>query len=177
VASAGRAAARVEPFTFEEAGRRFRRLVLARRGRKPISKSQQRSPSEKAASAGGKLRPLLGRSYLEGQLPIENARGGKSFPAESALRCGKTDDHLTVRLARSVERQPDDVAKIVTAVAVSRLGEGVRQLPLLRFVAPLCCGVRDDVVRLALRADGCGASPLPAKDHARLLGRTKWIEK
>ena len=86
-------------------------------------------------------------------------------------------DGKTVRLARSVERQPDDVAKIVTAVAVSRLGEGVGQLPLLRFVAPLCCGVRDDVVRLALRADGCGASPLPAKDHARLLVRTKWIEK
>lgn len=81
------------------------------------------------------------------------------------------------RLVPSVERQPDYIAGTVTAVAMSRLGESVGQLPLLRFVTPLCGRMRDDVVRLAVTADGGGPPPLPTKDNARLLVRTEWIEK
>jgi hypothetical protein len=60
---------------------------------------------------------------------------------------------------------------------VSGLCKGIGQLPLLRFVAPLRGRMRDDVVRLTLRADGGGPSPLPTEDDAGLLARTEWIEK
>ena len=45
-----------------------------------------------------------------------------------------------------IERQPDNAARSVTAVAVSWLIEGARQLPFLRFITPLGYGVRDDIV-------------------------------
>ena len=54
-----------------------------------------------------------------------------------------------------VEGDPGDAARAVAAGAVSRLVEGVGQFPFLRFVAPLGCGVSDDVVGLAVRADRC----------------------
>ena len=61
-----------------------------------------------------------------------------------------------------------------------RLSEGVGQLPLLRFVAPLRGRVRNDVVRVAVGADRCrpcgwGRSPIGALD--RLLFQMKRIEK
>ena len=77
----------------------------------------------------------------------------------------------------SVERQPYYVARAVTAIAVSRLRKSIGQLPLLRFVAPLRGRMRENVIRLTLRADGGGPSPLPTKDDPRLLARTEWIEK
>jgi hypothetical protein len=45
-----------------------------------------------------------------------------------------------------VEGDPGYAARTVAAGAVSRLVEGVGQFPFLRFVAPLGCGVSDDVV-------------------------------
>ena len=65
-----------------------------------------------------------------------------------------------------VERQPDDVARTVAAVAVRRLGESVSQLPFLRFVAPLRGRMRDDVVGLAVGADGLLIEVHPHPDKA-----------
>jgi hypothetical protein len=79
-----------------------------------------------------------------------------------------------------VERQPDDLARTVAAVAVRRLGKGVGQLPFLRFVAPLGGRMRDDVVRVAVRAHGCrsrGSDRSPIDVLGRLLFRMKGIEK
>ena len=45
-----------------------------------------------------------------------------------------------------IQRQPDDLASLIAAVAMGRLGEGVRQLPLLLLIAPLDGRLRDDVV-------------------------------
>ena len=79
-----------------------------------------------------------------------------------------------------VERQPDDLARTVAAVAMSRLGEGVGKLPFLLLVAPLGGGVGDDVVGAADGADRRG----PRGGHGspvgllrRLLPGVKRIEK
>jgi len=53
-----------------------------------------------------------------------------------------------------VERQPDDLAGTVAAVAVSRLGEGVGKLPFLLLIAPLGGSVGDDVVERQLEQTG-----------------------
>jgi hypothetical protein len=45
-----------------------------------------------------------------------------------------------------IERQPDNAAGSVTAVAVRWLIDGASQLPFLRFITPLGYGVRDDIV-------------------------------
>jgi hypothetical protein len=52
-------------------------------------------------------------------------------------------------------RQPHDAARSVAVVAVSWLAEGAGQLPFLRFIAPLGNRVRNDIVGLAVGADGC----------------------
>jgi hypothetical protein len=49
-----------------------------------------------------------------------------------------------------IERQPQNAARSVTAVAVRRLAEGAGQLPFLRFITPLNHGVRNDIVGLAV---------------------------
>ena len=79
-----------------------------------------------------------------------------------------------------IQRQPDDLAGHVAGVAVRRLGEGVGELPFLRFVAPLGGRVGDDVVRVAIGTDrrrpgGSGSSPIDAV--GRLLFQVERIEK
>src|SRR4030095_6865265 len=56
-----------------------------------------------------------------------------------------------------VQRQPHQVAVVVAGIAVRRLVEGIGELPFLRLVAPLRCGVADDVVGAASDADRRGA--------------------
>jgi len=84
------------------------------------------------------------------------------------------------RRALLVERQPDDLARTATSVAVRRLSEGVGQLPLLRLVAPLGRGMGDDVVRVAVGADrrrSRGSDRPPIDVLGRLLSQVKRIEK
>ncbi|MGO8912932.1 MAG: hypothetical protein ACLQDM_26910, partial [Bradyrhizobium sp.] len=79
-----------------------------------------------------------------------------------------------------VKRQPNDLARRVAKVAVSRLGEGVGQLPFLRFVAPLRGRVRDDVIRAAVRADRrtpCRPCRPPVDVLGLFLLRIERIEK
>ena len=79
-----------------------------------------------------------------------------------------------------VERQPDDLAGTVAAVAVSRLGEGVGKLPFLLLIAPLGGSVGDDVVGAAVGADRRGPGGRygsPVSLLRRLLPGVKRIEK
>jgi hypothetical protein len=84
------------------------------------------------------------------------------------------------------ERQPPDLAGAVAAVAMRRLVEGVGKLPFLRFIAPLCRDVRNDVIGLASgthrrrtrRVPVDGARLRLRVDDGRLLRiGTEWIEK
>ena len=76
-----------------------------------------------------------------------------------------------------IGRQPLDLALAIAVIAVRRLGEGTGQFPFLGFVAPLHGGVADDVVRLAVRTDGCGPCRPPAEVFGRFLARIERIEK
>jgi hypothetical protein len=79
-----------------------------------------------------------------------------------------------------VERQPDDLARTVAAVAVSRLGEGIGKLPFLLLVAPLGGGVGDDIVGVAIVADRRGPGGRhrsPVGLLRRFLPGVKRIEK
>ena len=60
-----------------------------------------------------------------------------------------------------VQRQPHQVAVVLAGIAVRRLVEGIGELPFLRLVAPLRCGMADDVVGTAGVADRRGTgSPI-----------------
>jgi hypothetical protein len=89
-----------------------------------------------------------------------------------------------------VQRQPDDLAWTIAAVAMCWLSESVGQLPFLRFVAPLRGRVGDDVVGVAVAANrgrSCGSrhSPLDVLGQillgqfllGQILFRMKRIEK
>src|SRR6266511_498867 len=60
------------------------------------------------------------------------------------------------QVTRSVQRQPHQIAVVLTGIAVRRLVEGIGELPFLRLVAPLRRGVADDVVGTAGVADRRG---------------------
>src|ERR1700761_2399168 len=86
----------------------------------------------------------------------------------------------------SSERLPDDIAGAVAAVAMRGTIEGVGELPLLRFIAPLRGDMGDDVVGLATRthrrrprrlAADDSHLLLPRDDLHRLRAETEWIEK
>ena len=79
-----------------------------------------------------------------------------------------------------VQWQPDDLAGRVAIVAARGLGEGVGELPILLFVAPLRCRMRNDVVGAAVGTDRRGARGqrrLPVGLLDRFLLRMKGIEK
>src|SRR5579883_2158137 len=84
---------------------------------------------------------------------------------------------------RLIQRQPEDLARSIAAVAMRRLGKRVRQLPFLLLVAPLRGGLRDDVVGTATRADrrrsrGPRRSPFAVRLLLRsLLALVKRIEE
>src|SRR5271169_253397 len=79
----------------------------------------------------------------------------RSSPADMAHRPVSRGDMSAANFGfrMLVERQPDDFARIVAAVAVGRLGERVGEFPFLLLVAPLGGSLGDDVVRVAVGAD------------------------
>jgi hypothetical protein len=91
---------------------------------------------------------------------------------------------LLCRMFASVEQQhltqgqPNDVTRTVATFAMSRLVEGVRQFPLLRFVAPLSRRVRYDIVRTADGANRRRPRCSPYADKSRrLLLQVEGVEK
>src|SRR5690349_13908473 len=97
------------------------------------------------AAGGGQFRLRRRRRHVH--RPLSEALVDQPFgssPREEAASC------YEVTLA---QRDPADVARPMTAVAVSRLIERIGQLPLLRFVAPLHGRTGYDVIGVALRAD------------------------
>jgi hypothetical protein len=68
-------------------------------------------------------------------LPLSRVIGNRHYRGST----GKVDTSAegAVLPCNLIQRQPDDFAGDVAAIAVSRLGKGVGQLPLLPLVAPL----------------------------------------
>jgi hypothetical protein len=73
-------------------------------------------------------------------VPPASNRCRRPWDAVQAAAC------CSRRGANSIEREPHNTARTVTAFAMSGLSEGAGQLPFLRFITPLGYGVRYDVV-------------------------------